>query len=64
MASTMLRLRITGTAGAYKVGAEVEDRQTTDDFANLPTDFAKSLQLTAVAEEHISFQGGSNEFAY
>jgi hypothetical protein len=45
MASTVLRLRITGTTGAYKVGAEVGGRQTTDDFANLPTDFAKSLQL-------------------
>jgi CHAT domain len=43
MASTVLKLRITGTAGEYKVGAEVEGRQATDDFANLPTDFAKSL---------------------
>jgi hypothetical protein len=45
MASTVLKLRITGTRGEYKVGAEVEGRQATDDFADLPTDFAKSLQL-------------------
>jgi hypothetical protein len=45
MASTVLKLRITGTRGEYKVGAEVEGRQATDDFADLPTDFAKSLHL-------------------
>jgi hypothetical protein len=45
MASTVLKLRITGTRGEYKVGAEIEGKQATDDFADLPTDFAKSLQL-------------------
>jgi hypothetical protein len=45
MASTMLKLRITGTAGGYKVAAEVAGKQTTDDFASLPNDFSKNLQL-------------------
>src|SRR5438874_10622803 len=45
MASTVLKLRITGTRGEYKVGAEFEGKQATDDFADLPTDFPKSLQL-------------------
>lgn len=45
MASTVLKLRITGTAGAYKVSAEVAGRQATDDFADLPNDFTKNLQL-------------------
>src|SRR5262245_13154109 len=45
MASTVLKLRITGTAGTYKVAADLARKTATDRFANLPPDFTKNLQL-------------------
>ena len=45
MASTVLKLRITGTAGRYEVAADIAGRQATDDFGDLPPDLTKNLQL-------------------
>jgi hypothetical protein len=43
MARTVLKLRVTGTGGTYRVAAETDSEQASDDLGPLPDKFTESL---------------------